>query len=75
MKSVRWMGIALGVAALAACSDKPEAPVAAVPVLVVHPLVAAGDGAMVFRKVMIPVAGPLDDYPINIGQDSAEVSF
>ncbi|EPN29391.1 hypothetical protein A245_46948, partial [Pseudomonas syringae pv. actinidiae ICMP 19096] len=25
------------------------------------------DGAMVFRKVYIPLAGPLDDYPINIG--------
>lgn len=33
------------------------------------------DGAMVFRKVMIPVAGPLDDYPINIGQDSAEWGY
>ncbi|UXZ55124.1 formylglycine-generating enzyme family protein [Halomonas sp. 7T] len=27
------------------------------------------DGAMVFRKVHIPATGPLDDYPINIGQD------
>ncbi|MGP9699478.1 formylglycine-generating enzyme family protein [Halomonas sp. AOP27-A1-34] len=27
------------------------------------------DGAMAFRKVHIPAAGPLDDYPINIGQD------
>lgn len=26
-------------------------------------------GAMAFRKVHIPAAGPLDDYPINIGQD------
>ncbi|MFK3816285.1 formylglycine-generating enzyme family protein [Pseudomonas sp. NPDC089407] len=33
------------------------------------------EGAMVFRKVMIPVAGPLDDYPINIGQDSAEWGY
>lgn len=33
------------------------------------------DGAMVFRKVLIPVAGPLDDYPINIGQDSAEWGY
>ncbi|WP_119137814.1 formylglycine-generating enzyme family protein [Pseudomonas reidholzensis] len=33
------------------------------------------DGAMVFRKVLIPVAGPLDDYPINIGQDSAEYGY
>ncbi|MGM0831762.1 formylglycine-generating enzyme family protein [Halomonas qaidamensis] len=27
------------------------------------------DGAMAFRKVHIPAKGPLDDYPINIGQD------
>ncbi|WP_286901871.1 formylglycine-generating enzyme family protein [Vreelandella sedimenti] len=27
------------------------------------------DGAMAFRKIHIPSAGPLDDYPINIGQD------
>lgn len=33
------------------------------------------DGAMVFRKVFIPLAGPLDDYPINIGQDSAEWGY
>ena len=33
------------------------------------------DGAMVFRKVLIPVAGPLDDYPINIGADSAEYGY
>ncbi|HGM5581120.1 TPA: formylglycine-generating enzyme family protein [Pseudomonas putida] len=33
------------------------------------------EGAMVFRKVLIPVAGPLDDYPINIGQDSAEWGY
>ncbi|MDN7143986.1 SUMF1/EgtB/PvdO family nonheme iron enzyme [Pseudomonas sp. JQ170] len=33
------------------------------------------EGAMVFRKVLIPLAGPLDDYPINIGQDSAEFGY
>ncbi len=33
------------------------------------------DGAMVFRKVYIPLAGPLDDYPVNIGQDSAEWGY
>jgi len=27
------------------------------------------DGAMVFRKVPIPLAGPLDDYAITLGQD------
>lgn len=33
------------------------------------------DGSMVFRKVHIPMAGPLDDYPISIGQDSAEWGY
>ena len=33
------------------------------------------EGSMVFRKIFIPVAGPLDDYPINIGQDSAEWGY
>ncbi|MBV7476884.1 SUMF1/EgtB/PvdO family nonheme iron enzyme [Pseudomonas sp. PDM31] len=33
------------------------------------------EGSMVFRKVFIPVAGPLDDYPINIGQDGAEYGY
>ena len=33
------------------------------------------EGSMVFRKVLIPLAGPLDDYPINIGQDSAEWGY
>ncbi|WP_425313104.1 formylglycine-generating enzyme family protein [Pseudomonas putida] len=33
------------------------------------------EGAMVFRKVLIPLADPLDDYPINIGQDSAEFGY
>ncbi|MCF5736489.1 SUMF1/EgtB/PvdO family nonheme iron enzyme [Pseudomonas syringae] len=33
------------------------------------------DGAMVFRKVFIPLAGPLDDYPINIGGDNAEYGY
>lgn len=33
------------------------------------------EGSMVFRKVYIPLAGPLDDYPINIGQDSAEWGY
>ncbi|MET0131050.1 MAG: efflux RND transporter periplasmic adaptor subunit [Stenotrophomonas chelatiphaga] len=77
MKIARWMGIALGVAALAACSDKPEAPVAAVPVLVVHPLVAAGDGAMVFpgevrarqeSALSFRVAGKLLRRDVDAGQ-------
>jgi hypothetical protein len=33
------------------------------------------DGAMVFRKVFIPLAGPLDDYPINIGGDNNEWGY
>lgn len=33
------------------------------------------EGSMVFRKVFIPVSGPLDDYPINIGQDGAEYGY
>jgi hypothetical protein len=33
------------------------------------------DGAMVFRKVFIPLAGPLDDYPINIGGDNKEWGY
>lgn len=33
------------------------------------------DGAMAFRKVFIPLAGPLDDYPISIGQDNAEWGY
>lgn len=33
------------------------------------------EGSMVFRKVFIPVAGPLDDYPISIGQDGAEYGY
>jgi hypothetical protein len=33
------------------------------------------EGSMVFRKVFIPLAGPLDDYPINIGQDGAEYGY
>ena len=33
------------------------------------------DGSMVFRKVFIPVTGPLDDYPINIGQDSPDWGY
>ena len=48
-----------------------------------NPMPEAGDvvlpmpceGSMVFRKVFIPVAGPLDDYPINIGQDGAEYGY
>ncbi len=27
------------------------------------------EGAMVFRKVVVPLAGPLQDYPIQVGQD------
>ncbi|MDZ5602466.1 SUMF1/EgtB/PvdO family nonheme iron enzyme [Pseudomonas sp. RP23018S] len=33
------------------------------------------DGAMVFRKVLVPLAGPLDDYPMVLGQDSAEWGY
>lgn len=33
------------------------------------------DGSMVFRKIHIPMAGPLDDYPISIGQDSNEWGY
>lgn len=33
------------------------------------------DGAMAFRKVHVPVAGPLEDYPILIGQDTAEWGY
>src|SRR5690554_1148510 len=27
------------------------------------------EGAMVFRKVVVPLAGPLQDQPIHVGQD------
>lgn len=30
------------------------------------------EGAMAFRRVEIPLAGPLDDLPITLGQDSGE---
>lgn len=33
------------------------------------------DGSMVFRKVFIPLAGPLDDYPINMGGDNNEWGY
>lgn len=33
------------------------------------------EGSMAFRKVYIPLAGPLEDYPIQIGQDGAEMGF
>jgi len=33
------------------------------------------DGAMVFRKVFIPLAGPLDDYPIKMGGDNSEYGY
>lgn len=46
MKIVRWMGIALGVAVLAACSGNKEETVAAVPVLVVHPDTVVGQGGV-----------------------------
>lgn len=29
-------------------------------------------GGMVFRRVSVPVAGPLDDYPIQVGQESQD---
>ena len=33
------------------------------------------DGAIVFRKVFVPLGGPLDDYPVKLGQDSAEWGY
>jgi len=48
MKIVRWMGVAVWVSVLAACSGKGETPEAAVPVLVVHPAVVAGQAPAVF---------------------------
>ena len=48
MKIVRWMGIALGAAALAACSGEQAAAPAAVPVLVVHPGDVPGQAPAVF---------------------------
>ena len=33
------------------------------------------DGAMAFRKVTIPLARPLDDYSITLGQDSDEWGY
>ncbi|WP_093473116.1 SUMF1/EgtB/PvdO family nonheme iron enzyme [Halopseudomonas yangmingensis] len=33
------------------------------------------NGAMVFRKVYIPLSGPLDDYPIHIGQETDEWGY
>ncbi|MGE8637461.1 MAG: formylglycine-generating enzyme family protein [Achromobacter sp.] len=33
------------------------------------------EGAMAFRKVFVPVGGPLDDYPVTVGQDSAEWGY
>ncbi|MGL5031044.1 MAG: formylglycine-generating enzyme family protein [Aeromonas sp.] len=33
------------------------------------------DGAMVFRRVQIPVSGPLDDLPIQVGQDGGDWGF
>lgn len=33
------------------------------------------DGAMAFRKVYVPVGGPLDDYPVTVGQDSGEWGY
>jgi len=48
MKIVRWMGIALGAAALAACSGEQAPAPAAVPVLVVHPGDMPGQTPAVF---------------------------
>ncbi len=33
------------------------------------------DGFMVFRRVEVPVAGPLDDISIHVGQDAADWGF
>jgi formylglycine-generating enzyme required for sulfatase activity len=33
------------------------------------------DGAMVFRKIYVPLSRPLDDYAITLGQDSAEWGY
>lgn len=33
------------------------------------------DGAMVFRTVRIPLAGPLDDYAITVGQDGSDWGY
>jgi len=33
------------------------------------------DGAMVFRKVFIPTSGPLEDYPIVLGQDGTDWGY
>ena len=33
------------------------------------------DGAMAFRKIMVPVASPLDDYSITVGQDSGDWGY
>lgn len=33
------------------------------------------DGAMAFRKVYVPVAGPLDDYAIQVGQESDDWGY
>ncbi|BCQ42563.1 hypothetical protein ERHA55_00900 [Erwinia rhapontici] len=30
------------------------------------------EGSMAFRRVEIPLAGPLDDLPITLGQDGGE---
>lgn len=48
MKIVRWMGIAVWVSVLVACSGKDEAPETALPVLVVHPAAVAGQAPAVF---------------------------
>lgn len=33
------------------------------------------EGAMAFRKIDVPAAGPLDDHPIHIGQEGSEFGF
>lgn len=48
MKSVRWMGALLCLAALAACSDRQEQQAVALPVLVVQPGQAAAQAPAVF---------------------------
>lgn len=48
MKSMRWMGGGLLVVLLAACGKQDAEPVAAIPVLVVHPGTVAGQEAAAY---------------------------
>ena len=33
------------------------------------------EGAMAFRRVQVPVNGPLEDLPIQVGQDGGDWGF